>query len=196
MGYPRGSVRQLLDTPLVTPATRTVLLARLEGGSIEKRSALDDREHELLAAVCDLLVPRHGEERSIDIAAAIDERLARGLSDGWRYDEMPEDGEAYRSGLRALDALAQSRWGEGFVELTAPQQIGLLGLVQTGEMSDAEWSGPPPRRFFEDLLAECVEVFYSHPLAGESIGYVGMADGRGWHAIGLNEREEWEPPEE
>ena len=45
-------------------------------------------------------------------------------------------------------------------------------------------------------LTECVEVFYSHPIACESIGYVGMADAQGWKRIGLNEREQWEPPAE
>jgi hypothetical protein len=37
------------------------------------------------------------------------------------------------------------------------------------------------------------ETYYAHPLAQEEIGYAGMADARGWRAIGLDEREAHEP---
>jgi hypothetical protein len=49
--------------------------------------------------------------------------------------------------------------------------------------------------FFEELLAETIEIFYSFPLVQQEIGYVGMADAKGWSNIGLNQTDEIEPVE-
>jgi hypothetical protein len=65
--------------------------------------------------------------------------------------------------------------------------------VQRGDVEGGVWDTLPAQRFFEELLAEAVECYYSHPLAQEEIGYVGMADAHGWQAISLNRLEPWEP---
>ena len=51
----------------------------------------------------------------------------------------------------------------------------------------------PAARFFEEMLSEVVALYYSHPLAQEEIGYVGMADARGWPRVGPGELEAHEP---
>ena len=38
----------------------------------------------------------------------IDARLAEQQTDGWRYEDMPEDGQAWRDTLAALDADADA----------------------------------------------------------------------------------------
>ncbi len=126
-------------------------------------------------------------------ALAIDTRLAAGKSDGWRYDVLPPDGQAARLGLAGLDQTAQALFQSEFAALDAARQEEVLRAVQLGDPPGDIWQTLPAARFFEDLLAEAAEVFYSHPLAQEEIGYVGMADGLGWKKIGLNEREAWEP---
>ena len=55
------------------------------------------------------------------------------------------------------------------------------------------WDTVPPVRWFEEMLAELVECYYSHPLAQEDIGYVGMADAPGWPALGLDVLDPREP---
>ena len=47
----------------------------------------------------------------------VDARLAERQTDGWRYDDMPEDGEAWRESLADLDADAELRCGTGFADL-------------------------------------------------------------------------------
>ncbi len=47
--------------------------------------------------------------------------------------------------------------------------------------------------FFEELLAQIVEIYYSRPEAKEEIGEVAYADAKGWQKIGLNEMEIREP---
>lgn len=68
----------------------------------------------------------------------------------------------------------------------------LLG-VQRGAPVDRVRHAIPPRRVFPALLAEVTEAYYSHPLAREEIGYMGMGDARGWQAMGLNELDAREP---
>ncbi len=65
--------------------------------------------------------------------------------------------------------------------------------VQRGRASGAAWRTLPSHRFFEELLAEVTEAYYSHPLAQEEIGYTGMADAHGWQHVSLNDLESWEP---
>ena len=107
---------------------------------------------------------------------------------------MPPDGEAMRRGLRGLDAAAQHTFGMAFTELNGSQQDELLTAAQQGRLTGEEWQGLPSARFFEELLAELTAYFYSDlQVQVTDIGYVGMADGRGWKRIGLNVREDWEP---
>jgi gluconate 2-dehydrogenase gamma chain len=48
-------------------------------------------------------------------------------------------------------------------------------------------------RFFEELLAEATECYYSHPVGADEIGFTGFADAHGWQRIGLNQLEPFEP---
>ncbi len=138
-----------------------------------------------------LIVQRDGE--SVDLARAVDERLSAGLSDGWRYAVMPPDDEAYRLGLRGIDEAAVASFGRTFVELRPGEQDMVLTLVQNGAAQGAAWQSVSQTRFFEELLAELAETYYSHPVAQEAIGYVGWADVPGWELIGLDEAESREP---
>ena len=47
----------------------------------------------------------------------IDARLAEQETDGWRYDDMPEDGQAWRDSLRYLDEDAQAKFGVRFARV-------------------------------------------------------------------------------
>jgi hypothetical protein len=193
--YPSGTVRALLDSELVTAPTRAALLPRLVPPGVDEPRPrfLPAPLYAVLEAVCARLLPQPDREPPIDLAAAIDRRLAEGRSDGWRYAEQPPDPIAYRRGLRALDEEARSRTDRGFAELSGAAQDGLLRGVQGGSVRAELWRGVAPQRFFEDLLAEAVERYYAHPLAAEEIGFAGMADARGWRRIGIGEREPHEP---
>lgn len=194
--YPPGIVRALLPTEHVTPATREVLRSRLEpgGGSPPPPRFFDAREVATLRAACDRLLPQTDRPRPVDLAVAIDERLADGKGDGWRYADLPPDGDAYRRGLRGLDEGALARFGSAFASLDGSHQDEILEAVQRGEASGETWETLPSRRFFEELLAELCECYYSDPLSQEEIGYVGMADVPGWQAIGLDQLDPREPP--
>jgi gluconate 2-dehydrogenase gamma chain len=191
--YPAGTLRALLASDHVTPATREVLVSRLDAVPKTSPRVFDDASFATLRAACDRLIPQPDRSTPIDLAGAVDDRLARNEGNGWRYATMPPDAEAYRLGLRGIDECAASMFGVRFVDLEARQQDDVLRSVQDGTTAGPSWMHVPAKRFFEELLAELVESYYSHPLGQEEIGYVGFADAHGWQAIGLDKLEEHEP---
>lgn len=191
--YPAGTVGALLTTDAVTPPTRRALRTRLDAAPPILPSFFDRSAYADLEAICARLIPQPERGRLIPLAATIDARLAEGGGDGWRYDSMPSDGEAYRCGLVGIDETARILFGSGLRQLNGSEQDKLLTLVQCNEAPGETWRTLPAARFFEELLAEVVEAYYAHPLAQEEIGYAGMADAPGWRAIGLDDREEREP---
>lgn len=146
-----------------------------------------------LRVVCDRLIPQDDLADRVDIADQIDQRLAAGQSNGWRPASMPPDRVAWTAGLDAIEQACQLRFSHPFGDLPIEQQEALLRDLQSGTVQAAVWRGIDPARFFEDMLAEAVEIFYASPLAQEEIGYVGMADLPNWTSIGLNELTAREP---
>ncbi|WP_457104029.1 alpha/beta hydrolase [Methylobacterium sp. P5_C11] len=144
-----------------------------------------------------------------DLAARLDRRLASGAGDGWRFSALPADPEAYRAGLRTLDAAARAAQGRPFVSLDAANQDALLTLCQRAQLTVPDALGGRldavrMRYWFEDLRADAVRLWLGHPAALARIGFSGIgaggdrpgeiADGLpGFHAVGLDDPEPWEP---
>lgn len=191
--YPAGTVRALLETASVTAPTRQALQARLAQPATVAPRFFDGPSFATLAAICDRLIPPIEGIGELDIAGAIDQSLAEGIGDGWRYDAMPTDGLAYQQGLQGMDQSACALFGAPFDQLKLAQQDSVLRAVQEGHAPGSVWKTLPASRFFEELLAAAVQACYAHPLTQESIGYVGMADAPGWQAIGLDGLEAREP---
>ncbi|GAB3892494.1 gluconate 2-dehydrogenase subunit 3 family protein [Spirosoma agri] len=190
--YPVGTVRDLLTTDLVTEATRQALVKRLNTPPRQPTFFSTD-EFTLLQAVCDRLVPQGETDQPIPVADGIDERLSGSETNGWRYDTMPTDGDAYKLGLKGIDESAQALFQQPFLSLTGGEQDQVLKAIQLMEAPGETWQTLPADRFFEELLAEAVENYYSHPIAQEEIGYVGMADTPTWKRVGLDQLEDREP---
>jgi gluconate 2-dehydrogenase gamma chain len=194
--YPLLTVRKLLQTDFISEQTKEVLTERLQ----ELNKKYEPRffspgVFSFLQAVCDRLIPQFDSECCIDLAASIDRRLHEGKNDGWRYAFMPPDGECYQLGLVAINETSIIKFGKTFIELEPQQQDSILHDVQSGNVTGDTWQELSPHHFFQELLAELTEAFYSHPLAQEEIGYAGMADNHGWKAIGLNQLDPHEPDE-
>ncbi|QJX46558.1 gluconate 2-dehydrogenase subunit 3 family protein [Hymenobacter taeanensis] len=190
--YPEGTVRALLQTELVTEATRAALLSRLDTSPYTPQF-FDEGTYELLRAVAARIYPQPERAEPIELAPVVDKRLAEGDSDGWRYDAMPPDREAYRLGLGGINQAAQALFQLPFQQLPEAQQDQVMEVIANGTAPGENWQQLPINRFFEELLAELTEAYYSHPLAQEEIGYVGMADVPGWTHIEPNQLEPREP---
>jgi hypothetical protein len=190
--YTAGTVMALLQTDYVTPITKQVLEERMAGAG-EAPLFLDAPAFEIFSVVCDLLVAQDSQNRILNIASFINQRLKENTGDGWRYNNMPTDKEMYINGLKGIGETSNLLFKVPFIQLSKDQQLELLQSLQKGTAEGAVWKEMPSKRFFEELLAEVTEIFYSHPLVQEEMGYVGMADAKGWIRIGLNERDRIEP---
>jgi pimeloyl-ACP methyl ester carboxylesterase len=166
--------------------------------------AVDPVESAILRAVLIRVLPVPG----LDLAARIDRRLADG-GDGWRFAALPPDAQAYRSGLRTLDAAARAARRRPFVALDGANQDALLVLTQRGDLQVPETLGgrltaEGMRAWFEDLRADAARLWLSHPAALARIGFSGIGAGGdrpdgiaaglpGFHEVGLDSPEAWEP---
>ncbi|WP_420593796.1 hypothetical protein [Deinococcus sp.] len=161
------AIHAMLASPHVSEPTRRALQARLE--TRYERQFLSEAEFARLQAAAVRLVPHDPAE--LDLSGPIDHRLSTGQSgDGWRYAELPPDGEAYRALLAALP--------DGFATQDGETQDAALSAVQESHA-----------RIFEDLLSELTEHFMAHPLTQYRFGYAGFADVPGWPEVGPNELE-------
>lgn len=191
--YPQGSVRMLIESDLVTPPTRAVLRARLAVPLVMDAAFFDRDGFATAGAACDRLIPQPERPRPIDVAGILDTRLAGGGGDGWRYADMPPDADMHRMGMVGIEQAAATMYDRAFTRLSDEEQDVVLRVVQAGTAPGAVWAAMDAARYFEELLSLVTDIYYSHPLASEEIGYVGMADAHGWQALGLGEREEHEP---
>lgn len=192
--YPPGTVRALLDSPHVSTATRQALLQRLqETWQPYEPCFFDPATFALLRAVCRRLLGQGLEQQPVEVAFQIDRRLHEKQADGWRFDALPPDAEAYQQGLRELQQAAQTRHGQDFAALPGSAQDALLAELEAGTLPGEAGAGLDGTLFFGDLLAEITSLYYAHPLVQEEMGYVGMADLPDWRHLRLNERDPREP---
>jgi hypothetical protein len=139
-------------------------------------------------ALCDRLLAQDREPR-VPVAAFVDARLHAGDGDGYRYADMPEDGDTWRRSLAALDDDAQTRHGAPFAGLDVRRQRALLEGVR---ITNGDWHGLPGRQVFGLWLRYVTTAFYSHPWAWNEIGFPGPAYPRGYKTLTLDRLEPFE----
>jgi hypothetical protein len=145
----------------------------------------------IAAAMLDLLLAQDGDPR-VPVLALIDKRLATGETDGWHYDDMPEDGQAWRETLAHLDEDAHTRHDAGYAQLHTAEQARLLQDVQDIASSAGSWHGLAATHVWSLWTRYAIAAFYSHPWAWNEIGFSGPAYPRGYLNPGINAREKWE----
>lgn len=153
-------------------------------------------EWRILQAVCDRIMPQPADRPPVPLPAFVDQKMAEGMLDGYRYAALPPQGDAWRRGLAALDVAARQAHGERFHDLTPDRQDGLLCRMQNGELAGPEWGGMPSKLFFEHrVIPDITHAYYAHPVAWNEIGFGGPASPRGYVRMGLDRRDPWEAVE-
>ena len=155
--------------------TAGVVLARL--APITDLSFFTMAENAAASALCDLLLHQDCEPR-IPVVALIGQRLAVGETYGWHYDDMPEDGQAWRDTLRYLDEDAVAEGGDSFAQLQPADQAGILQRVQ--DLGSDPWHGLPASQVWSLWTRYACAEFYAHPWAWNEIGFGGPAYPRGY----------------
>src|SRR5688500_5318142 len=179
-----ASVEKLLKSKGITEPTRRALQGRILQATASRRF-FTEHQFDLLSIVCDRLMDQDPGKRILNVAIFIDERLADNNCDGWRYDNMPTDDVMFALGLEGIDQAANMLFHNNFILLHENEQLETLQRIQQATAPGEAWKSLDAKRFFEELLAETTEIFYSHPEVQLMIGYYGMMDAEGWKEIGL-----------
>ena len=157
-----------IASPQVSPATRDVLTMRLREVAAPGPTCLTADDRDLLGALMSRLLPGDSAVDGRHAAAAVDRSLASGTTDGWRYDALPPDPEAWRLGLAALrHLLGSSRFGD----LDGQRQDALID-----RLSRHEADGFDGARWFEDVLVAISEAHVAHPVNQLKMGCTAFAD--------------------
>jgi gluconate 2-dehydrogenase subunit 3-like protein len=143
-------------------------------------------------ALLNLLTGQDGSdgEPAVPVLEMVDSRLAAGETDGWRYADMPEDGQAWRDTLSYLDADAGLRCGTSFAGASVIDQTALVQAVQ--ELKSADWHGLPAAHVWSLWTRYACTAFYAHPFAWAEIGFPGPAYPRGYKNAGVGKLEPFE----
>jgi hypothetical protein len=176
--------------------TRQLVIDRLR--DVPARAFFSAEAFATLEVVCRRLLPQDDRptELHIPIAPCIDERLAKGDGDGYRYEDMPWDDAAYRLGIVGIDQTSQALFGGvTFTALEAQAQDGVLAAIEDGDPPGEVWQQLPARRFFRLLIQDVIAVYYAHPAAWNEIGFQGPASPRGHIRLALGTRDPWEAEE-
>ena len=133
-------------------------------------------EEKVLRTVMDRLIPQNDLllEKRIDLVPLIDDRLYRNALNGFRYEDMLSDRDAYCEGLRAIDEMARQRFKTQFSELSVRSQELILKSLHDTEPDPPHevWKRMPVTRFWNMLVRDCANACGSQaPRSGTFLGY-------------------------
>lgn len=181
--------------------TRKLVLGRVQ--NVPEIRFFDAAQAATLGAFCDIVMAQDREPR-VPVLAMVDQRFAEGRLDGFRYADMPDDGETWRLAARALDGsvaraeydpeIAQPAPG-AFAAAPVKEQMRVVGSLASGAVPGGAWDALPPARAWKVLTRYILAAFYSHPWAWSEIGFGGPAYPRGYARLAAGQRDHWEKPE-
>jgi Gluconate 2-dehydrogenase subunit 3 len=170
------------------PVTADAVLSRLQPP--QELRFFTPAEEATAVALCDRLLGQDQAGPAIPVVAMIDVRLAAMQTDGWRYADMPEDGQAWRDTLRYLDADAQAKFSCALAQCPPDDQRAVIQAVQ--DLGSGDWHGLNAAHVWSLWTRYACTAFYSHPQAWNEIGFPGPAYPRGYKHAGLGAREPFE----
>lgn len=178
-------------------ATRDVVVNRVKETPSPRFFTAE--EAALLDAVIARVLPQddRAADRTIPILAIIDERLSKNQLNGFRYEDMPPERQAYRLGLKAIEEMARRRFKAAFIHLSVHRQELILRSLHDGKPNPDHpaWKQMSVHRFWSLLMDDCIAAYYSHPWSWDEIGYGGPAYPRAYMRLENGLPEPWERDE-
>jgi hypothetical protein len=177
-------------------ATREVVLDRVH--NVPTYQYFDARQQATLEALCARVIPQDWRppDRRVPIGPWIDRLCRAETPEGFRFDDLPPNRDAWTLGLEGLDQVAQALGGAAFARLDGAQQDAVLQAVRGGSPPGDAWQRLPARRWWTQVaLRQITGVYYAHPYAWDTIGFGGPAYPRGYFALNFGAREPWEVDE-
>jgi hypothetical protein len=168
------------------PVTAELVSARTEPPT--RPAFFTGAEQASAEALLNQLTGQGDEPLGVPVMEMVDARLAAGETDGWRYADLPEDGQAWRDSLGYLDKDAHARCGTSFADAPGPDQLAIIQAVQ----DSSEWHEMNAPRVWSLWTRYACTAFYSHPYAWSEMGFPGPAYPRGYKNAGVGKREPFE----
>lgn len=194
--YPGFST--LSQSPFWDDSTRQVVDKRVNNPP--ERKFFSTEAWTFWTAVFAHLIPQTDRtiERQIPIVAILDQRLFTNQTVGYRYESMPNDPIVYEIGVEAIDCEAEHRYGGKFLVLPYLQQDLVLKAIHDGEPEAAPdiWKKMHVHRFWQMIMGDAIDAYYSHPWAWDEIGFGGPAYPRAYIRLERGEPEPWEVEEQ
>ena len=172
--------------------TRKVVIDRVK--RVPELRFFGDGEAATLTAFCDVALAQDAEPR-IPVLAFIDEKLAEGRLDGYRYADMPDDREAWRLVARGLDESARLGGADSYAAATGHRQVEIADSFAEGTLKGGVWEELNLEHAWGVVMRGVLAAFYSHPWAWNEIGFGGPAYPRGYARLGIGLSEVWEGKE-
>ncbi|MCA1577088.1 MAG: gluconate 2-dehydrogenase subunit 3 family protein [Acidobacteria bacterium] len=161
--------------------TREVIRRRLENVPVVR--FFTEQEVRTLTAIVDRILPQsdRSEIEKVPIVPWIDEKLHEDRHNGYRYEELPPQRQAWRWALAGIDETARALFaGKAFCDLDVQSQDVVLRHVERGTSPGDAWKIVPAQGFFTSVLViAIVQIYYAHPIAWNEIGYNGPSSPRG-----------------
>jgi len=179
----------LNQAPHWDQVTKALIEARVRT-SPQAVTFFSDTERGCAHALLNDLTGQDRDDARVPVTQMVEARLAAGETDGWRYADMPEDGQAWRDTLGYLDADARDRCGTSFAEAAEGDRHRLIQAVQ--DLSGEDWHGLPAKHVWSLWTRYACTAFYAHPAAWAEIGFSGPAYPRGYKNIGVDKLEPYE----
>jgi Gluconate 2-dehydrogenase subunit 3 len=167
-------------------ATRDLVLGRLEP---PQETFFNENERVTARSLLNLIAGQQ-DQPEIPVLEMVESRLAAGETDGWRYGDMPEDGQAWRDTLGYLDDDSHTHCGLSFAEAPEKDQLELIQAVQDRQSDD--WHGLNASHVWSLWTRYACTALYAHPHAWNEIGFSGPAYPRGYKNAGVDKLEPFE----
>jgi hypothetical protein len=171
----------LEQAPHWDEATRRVVLGRVR--NVPEIVFFDAAEVETATTFADLVLAQDTDPR-IPVIAYVDEKLAAGGGDGYRYFDMPDDRQTWRLVVRGLDEEARRLGAARFALLRYRDQLELCDRFSEGRLHGGTWAQVNVVRAWSVVMRYLLEAFYAHPWAWNEIGFGGPAYPRGFMRTG------------
>lgn len=181
----------LAEADMWDPVTTGVVLARV--GPLPPLRYFTPQQESVARPLLDLVLDQYDEPR-VPVFEMVDQRLAELSTDGWRYEDLPPDPQAWSATLEALDDDARAHHGSGFAGCSREDQAAMLQALL--DLGDAGWHGMRADRVWSLWSRYACTAFYSHPWAWNEIGFPGPAYPRGYKNPGVNALEPFEVPDQ
>lgn len=126
---------------------------------------LSDADADLLAEICNQIVPRDDIPGAGDAGAV--EFIDRQLGGPYATHR-----NTYRIGLESVRQTCAQQYGKTFHDLSSPEKIAVLQALEGGKVPKALWRDPSAAAFFNVVLAHTMQSFYGSPRHGGNRDYV------------------------